>query len=76
LAAQTCEGDALNSPSAVDEPGSLVDLSSDFVHAGTTLKSHYNINFTLFEASGPAWDDDCLNTRNKRIMMWSQLQRA
>ena len=50
-------GDALNTPSAVDEPGSPVDLCSDFVHAGTTFKSHYNINFTLFEAPGLACDD-------------------
>jgi hypothetical protein len=49
--------DALNIPSAVDEPGSLVDLSSDFVHAGTTFKSHYNINFTLLEAPDRAYDD-------------------
>jgi hypothetical protein len=41
----------------VDEPGSSVDLSSDFVHAGTTFKTHYNINFTLFEAPGLACDD-------------------
>ena len=34
-----------------------MDLSSDFVHAGTTFKSHYNINFTLFEAPDRAYDD-------------------
>jgi hypothetical protein len=50
-------GDALNTPFAVDEPGSPVDLCSDFVHAGTTFKSHYNINFTLFEAPGLTCDD-------------------